>query len=171
MLGTGHRAPRVFTHAAALKGDYSMSRPPIQIEERFWDNVVPDPNSGCWHWMGTLNAAGYAVFWDNAAQTTIRAHRFAYNLFKGVIPEGLEPDHLCREKSCVNPDHLEAVTHQINVLRSAGPAARNAVKTHCPAGHPYSGENLYEHKTGRGCKICRRRNRDNHLKRQKYALP
>jgi len=92
------------------------------------------------------------------------AHRVAYYFVKGEIPDGLEIDHLCRNRACVNPDHLEAVAHRLNVQRGdlspQGAAARERqrAKTHCPHGHPYSGENLIIQKKsgGRACRICTR---------------
>ena len=84
------------------------------------------------------------------------AHRFSYERAKGVIPEGLELDHLCRNPACVNPDHLEAVSGHENVRRSDGPSAINARKSHCPNGHPYLGENLVRWKNHRYCVACKR---------------
>jgi hypothetical protein len=88
------------------------------------------------------------------------AHRLAWEAANGQIPEGLEIDHLCRQRDCVNPAHLEPVTSRVNGLRGdAGLAsgAQQRAKTHCPKGHPYSGENLYVDATGRRhCKTCRR---------------
>lgn len=80
----------------------------------------------------------------------------SHELHKGPIPEGLVIDHLCRNRGCVNPDHLEAVTQRENILRGEGLAAANARKTHCPKGHPYSGENLYVVPSSgrRQCRIC-----------------
>ena len=126
--------------------------------ERFLSKVMPEPNSGCWLWVGTVNDRGYGTFWNG--KKTYRAHRFSYEMHIGPIKEGLEIDHLCRIKTCVNPDHLEAVTHRENVLRgNAGQefAEKQRSKTHCPQGHPYSGNNLYINPLGhRGCRICKK---------------
>ncbi len=127
--------------------------------ERFWPNVIKQ-SIGCWEWNAALSN-GYGVFWAYGRQ--VKAARFAYEQAKGVIPEGLELDHLCRNKSCVNPDHLEAVTRSVNTLRGLLPLiianiGRNhqLSKTHCPQGHPYDLLNTYFHPDGkRDCRICR----------------
>jgi len=109
----------------------------------------------CWIWTAARSQDGYGlVRYDGRMQ---RAHRAAYTDLVGAIPEGLQLDHLCRQRDCVNPAHLEPVTGRENTLRSTGPTALNAEKTHCPEGHPYSGSNLYQRPNGgRGCVECRR---------------
>jgi len=110
--------------------------------------------TGCWKWVGSRNGNGYGNFYWNGRLRN--AHRFAYEHFVGLIPEGLEPDHLCRNRWCVNFEHLEPVTHKENSLRGKSFAAVNAVKTHCPKGHPLSGDNLKINSVtgGRQCGIC-----------------
>lgn len=116
---------------------------------------------GCWLWTGARSGSGRGNFMPDGRRSGKRrmvyAHRFAYELLVGPVPEGLELDHLCRIPLCVNPEHLEAVTHQENVHRGIAPSAVNARKTHCRRGHPLSGMNLYiEPGTGgRRCVICR----------------
>lgn len=85
------------------------------IPERFWFHVVRDPDTDCWLWFGA-RSRGYGLV--KYAGRSTSAHRLAYTSFVGPIPEGLELDHLCRERCCVNPDHLEAVTSSVNALRS-----------------------------------------------------
>lgn len=121
--------------------------------QRFWDKVHVDPD-GCWLWTAA-EKFGYGCFFFDGRM--VQAHRFAYELVVGEIPEGLVIDHLCQIKLCVRPDHLEAVTHRENVLRSPrGFAAINARKNECHRGHPLSGDNLYLRPTGaRECKECR----------------
>lgn len=119
------------------------------LEKRFWAKVV---KGQCWVWNGA-NVKGYGQFWNG--KRTVMAHRFGYELFKGNIPDGLTLDHLCRNPSCVRWDHLEAVTLKENILRSDSACAVHARKTHCPQGHPYSGDNLSKRKIGRACRICR----------------
>lgn len=121
--------------------------------ERFWDKVkIVD--SGCWEWQGYLTR-GYGYLKDG--KKLVAAHRFAFRLLKGGIPEGMTLDHLCRNRCCVNPDHLEIVTMRTNTLRGNGISAKCARATHCPQGHPYDLFNTYLYPNGnRRCRICRR---------------
>jgi len=97
---------------------------------------------------------GYGNF--NFFDKTLLVHRFSYQLFKGDIPMNLELDHLCRNKLCVNPDHLEAVTHRENVLRGNGLASKQAKQTHCKRGHEFNQENTAIYQGKRECRICLR---------------
>ncbi len=110
----------------------------------------------CWIWTGKKDY-GYGRVGLNGMHH--RAHRLIYEALKGPIPDGMVPDHLCRNRACVNPDHLEIVSVRENVLRGISPVAENAQKTHCKNGHQLIGDNLYEYSYGgrpwRGCKICR----------------
>jgi hypothetical protein len=131
---------------------------------------IPDarPELGpCWIWGGKLSANGYGyVSFDNHQ---VLAHRWAYGRFVGPIPEGLEPDHLCRNPSCVNYErHLELVTHQVNVLRGESPPARFARRSACSKGHEYTPENTFTRPDkSRGCRTCdRARSRQNHQRRK-----
>lgn len=120
------------------------------IEQRFWSYV--EWSEGCWAWHGALYPTGYGHFtWKRASGY---AHRAAYLLAVGPIPEGMHLDHLCRTPRCVNPAHLEPVTPRANVLRSPiAEAANNAAKTHCKHGH--SLDDAYEwRRTGRRCRTC-----------------
>jgi len=145
--------------------------------ERFFEKVNTDgpiyKGTPCWEWTASLQNKGYGQFHmgsiKDGSQKTVLAHRFAYLNLVGPIPKGLEPDHLCRNRKCVNPEHLELVTRSINLKRGLLPApARMRAKTHCPQGHPYSPENTYILPNGwRRCKICsrekaRKRYRDVH---------
>jgi len=133
--------------------------------ERFFKYVVPEPNSGCWLWVGSCALRGYAQFWLKRQRY---AYQVSYEHFKGPIPNGLELDHLCRTITCVNPAHLEAVTHRENDLRGKGFVAENARKTHCPRGHEYSPENTFWQgptRSYRGCKECNRRKAFEHYHR------
>ena len=136
----------------AKRSDYPLpSR--IGSEDRFWAKV--DKTGECWLWIGSCNHKGYGVF--RVAGRLVKAHRFAYELLVGPIPDGLTLDHLCRVRRCVNPAHLESVTNYENILRGDSFSARNAVKTHCPHGHPYDDANTYVSPSGRrSCRECSR---------------
>jgi len=136
---------------AAGKRRYAASIAHLRIGQ-FWNLVEKGPD--CWTWHGGINGSGYGQFSLNAHFAG--AHRLAYELTNGAIPHGMQIDHLCRNKLCVNPSHLEVVTSRINVLRSANGAAINAVKTHCPRGHEYTSENTRIYKGGRLCRSCER---------------
>ena len=132
-------------------------------EVRFWAKV--QKTDGCWNWVGgkrRVKRLYYGVFGITHSYhnyETVPAHRFSYELTRGAIPEDKELDHVCRNSLCVNPDHLEAVSHKVNMQRSSW-----ALKTHCPKGHPLSGDNLapYELKLGhRKCVICKQERRQN----------
>lgn len=130
--------------------------------ERFWSHVEKQPN-GCWHWTAGRLDCGYGTFYDGRK---CLAHRWSYEHFVGPIPPGLEIDHLCRVRRCVNPSHLEPVTHRENALRGVGAATFNALKTHCIWGHEFTVENTKITTEGyRDCRTCRRR-RDRERKGQ-----
>lgn len=111
--------------------------------------------SGCWEWTGTKDR-GYGYVAHNGKTT--QAHRAVYEELVGPIPSGLQIDHLCRNRSCVNPKHLELVTQRVNILRGEGLTAQNARKTHCAKGHEFSTANTYHRKSNgvRECAACRR---------------
>lgn len=123
--------------------------PPVEV--RFWAKVRK--GAECWEWVGAHTSRGYGNFWSGSRY--VAAHIFAYSLLVGSVPRGLDLDHLCRNRSCVNPEHLEPVTRRENTLRGETPAARNARKTHCLRGHVFDEANTYRSKRGRGCRACR----------------
>lgn len=149
-----------------------MPRKKTDPIERFDSKIITLEN-GCWFWTGFKNPAGYGTF-PVTPKFTMMAHRYAYELHVGPIPKGLQIDHLCRNRACVNPAHLEAVTAMENTMRGFGPAALNTRKTHCPKGHPYEGENLAQWQgqlVGRRyCRECQRAHNRN-VYRRLYASP
>lgn len=120
-------------------------------EERFWSKVVK--SDGCWRWLGAPQPDGYALI--KIAHQMRPAHKVAYEYTIGAVPDGLQLDHLCRNRGCVNPAHLEPVTARENTMRSPiALGALNARKTHCPQGHPYDESNTVVTSSRRTCRIC-----------------
>lgn len=141
--------------------------------ERFWARVDKKTSpDGCWVWLGCVNNQGYgSIHFGPKSSSPVLVHRFAYELLVGPIPEGLELDHLCNNRRCVNPAHLHLVTHPENCKRGASGlawAAHQRRKTHCPQGHPYDLFNTYYNKHGgRQCLICKREHaKQSHIRRK-----
>jgi hypothetical protein len=138
------------------------------VVRRFWAKVnrhgpVPErrPDLGpCWLWTATTNGApGYGIFRGGegrdkyGSRKWVLAHRYAQTLQNGPIPPGLEPDHLCFVHLCVNPSHLEPVSHRENTLRGDGPSAKQARRSSCVAGHPFD---TVDKAGRRRCSVCDR---------------
>lgn len=118
--------------------------------ERFLAKV--EKTDACWLWTAALFPNGYGTFWDGTKH--VRAHRYAYELLVGPIPEGLDLDHLCRVRHCVNPEHLEPVTRLENLLRAPRFAPG---RTHCPNEHELTARNVRVERNGyRRCRTCDR---------------
>ena len=131
-----------------------MMRKCRPVSDRLMEKVMPEPNSGCWLWIGGLDGKGYGQIKHQGKHR--RTHRIAYELFVGPVPQGLELDHLCRVRECCNPAHLEPVTHSVNMRRSPITYGKN--QTHCKHGHEFTPENTYIGAPGkRYCRACGRR--------------
>lgn len=153
----------VFGHGRRNKGDWKKC---------FWQKV-DKTTSDCWLWLSTKQQDGYGYYAvnENGKRWGKCAHRIAYELVIGPIPDGLVLDHLCDNKSCVNPAHLEPVTQAVNLLRSKKTVnSINAAKTHCKHGHEFTSENTYIAPSvgTRHCKTCiKRRSKQYQNKRKK----
>lgn len=121
----------------------------IPLIDRFVEKISEpdDAHNDCWIWKGSRTGSGYGQIWVNRRMRT--AHRVSHELFIGPIPDGCAVDHLCRNRLCVRPDHLQALDHYTNWSQW------NLSKTHCRNGHLYSGDNLRFKPSGeRRCRIC-----------------
>jgi hypothetical protein len=157
------------------------TQPRVPLVDRFWaavDKHGPLPEVGgvrgrCWQWTKCVTDDGYGVVLSAAPdRRNVLAHRLSYELHRGVLPAGraMNVDHLCRNRACVNPDHLELVTRRENILRGVGLTAQNARKTHCNYGHEFDEENTLLINGTRQCRQCRaRRCREYRLRRRETA--
>lgn len=130
-----------------------MAKTKAPVESRFMEKV--DKTDSCWLWTAWIERNGYGRFWLDGRQQG--AHRVAYELYVQPIPAGMEIDHLCRVRHCVNPSHLEAVTPVENVLRAIPfKTPYQSLRSECPNGHPYDTDNAIPTATGRQCRTCKK---------------
>lgn len=135
--------------ALDLQYPVTVSQVPGHNPVRYWVR-----GDGCWEWLSNKTKAKGGYGRISRGGKMVLAHRFMYERAKGPIPDGLTLDHLCRNRLCVNPGHLEPVTLRENALRGVGPTAINARKTHCIRGHRLNEKNTYTKTGGRSCRAC-----------------
>jgi hypothetical protein len=121
------------------------------LRERLLSKAFINWETGCWEWTAFINQYGYGQIYAHGKYGR-QAHRIAFELIEGPIQDGLELDHLCRVRHCINPAHLEPVSHRENLIRIPG----YGTKTCCPAGHEYTPENTYVLRSVRHCRPCNR---------------
>ena len=121
------------------------------------------PPEDCWNWQARKNVDGYGKV--SLFGRDWLAHRLVYEAMRGDVPDDLTCDHLCRNRACVNPYHIELVDPVANVMRGEGFGARNARKTHCGNGHPFNEQNTYMHRGRRHCRSCNREGKGRHRHR------
>ena len=138
------------TTARPLSRDVALR---VVDRDCFRNRVQVDASTGCWNWVGAQRN-GYGLTDHGGVQYYV--HRVYWVAYREEIDVDIEMDHLCRNRRCLNPDHLEPTTRRINTLRGESFAAVNAEKTHCPAGHPLEGENVRVTESGRSCWTCNR---------------
>lgn len=173
-------------HRARQRRGQDMDAPPppqfATPEERFWSHVDKRGPDDCWLWAGGLTRGGYGGF-SGLRHLGQRAHRIAYQLAVGPIPDGLDLDHTCHDPStctardecphrrCCNPRHLEPVSRKENVERSGGVSAGLASRTHCPQGHEFMADNTFIEADGsRRCRECKNANwRKNYWRRKEAS--
>lgn len=135
-------------------------------KEKLFKSISICQETGCWNWIGHIEKNGYGRFCYKGKSKW--AHRCAYQIIVGEIPSGLELDHLCKNTRCVNPNHLEPVSHRENMKRAGFVLAKlHKAKTHCPQGHPYSGVNLVVWNNQRFCRICQTKYKRNYEESKK----
>lgn len=137
-LGSGQPKPKVW------RGIPLIRRFALQVQIQ---------TNGCWIWTGAISSNGYGVI-ARSGHNLVGAHRISHELFNGPIPKGCEIDHLCRNRACVNPNHIEAVSHSLNVIRGDSPTAQRRRSGFCVRGHEMTPENRDTKK--RRCLVCQR---------------
>jgi hypothetical protein len=130
---------------------------PQRTIDLFWSKVTRLGDSDCWTWLARKSYNGYGLFFTyaNGNRVALRAHRLAYALQHGHVPAGLVIDHLCENRACCNPSHLQAISHTENVRKGRAPSALNGKKTHCKRGHPLEDARGYGAAGAKGWRVCR----------------
>lgn len=125
------------------------------LMERFEAKYIPEPMSGCWLWEAVVNNSGYGFIHKTGNPVKAGAHRVSWELHRGPIPDGWDVDHTCRNRFCVNPDHLEPKTRLDNLACGQTLVAIQVSRAHCQAGHPYD-DNTSVYRGKRRCRDCAR---------------
>lgn len=148
------------------------------LKERIESRIFVRLDTGCWEWLGRIMPNGYGMLGigqrSKGEKKTVYSHRLSYEVFIGPIPDGMDLDHLCRNRCCCNPAHLEPVTRSENSRRGMGAVMLgllNSTKTHCAHGHEYSPANtIYRKGGGRSCRICRKRDKQKYVERKRKQI-
>ncbi len=160
---------RLMRYGSPLEGGAPRIRAPEDV--RFWAKVNKNGllwnGARCWLWTGTINPYGYGIF--SRPNGSNLAHRVACELTDGLIPDGLDCDHLCRNRACVNPAHIDIVTRAVNLGRGIR-SIKAIARTHCIQGHALVGENLYYEGNGKRCRTCARRKATASYHRRRHGI-
>lgn len=135
-----------------------MGKKRVPPEDRFHDKYAVNPTTGCWEWTAHINNRGYGTIGhtiETGRTVSMYAHRLSYEMHIGPIPVGLVIDHLCSNRRCVNPEHLQAVTHRVNILRGAAPTIATFWSGRCKRGHDLTDPASVYTRPDNGRKMCR----------------